>query len=335
MKVLSSLMIVALVVKFRIISSFVVELGKENVLKKEFIRYIKYRSRSLYSISKDDILIEESKINSESKVDKLKEDSNKLGNISEDDSLIKDRTIVSRIMMGIEPTPEIIGIMTIYFVEGAISLSGLARTFLLKDTFNLGPAEMSALSGLFTLPWILKPIYGFLSDGFPLFGYRRRSYLVLVGLLGCASFALLGIENFDGIAGDLTDDVILKGSVVTIMLSSACIAFADVVADGIVVERTRDSNDGDIAGGLQSLCWGSASVGALISAYFSGSLLEIMTPREVFRICAILPFLVAVIAFSMEEKPSSTFTKYQVTDQMQALLQALKDPAVWKPTLFL
>jgi len=30
----------------------------------------------------------------------------------------------------------------------------------------------------------IKPIYGFLSDAVPLFGYRRRSYLVLCGLLG-------------------------------------------------------------------------------------------------------------------------------------------------------
>ena len=58
-----------------------------------------------------------------------------------------------KLFLGIEPTPEILAIMTIYFVEGALGLARLAQTFLLKDTLHLGPAEMAALTGLFTLPW--------------------------------------------------------------------------------------------------------------------------------------------------------------------------------------
>ena len=103
-------------------------------------------------------------------------------------------TIKEKLFLGIEPTPEIIAIMTIYFVEGALGLARLAQTFLLKDTLGLGPAEMSALTGIFTLPWTVKPIYGFLSDGFPLFGYRRRSYLVLAGIVGCLSYTALGAD---------------------------------------------------------------------------------------------------------------------------------------------
>ena len=92
--------------------------------------------------------------------------------------------VKNKFFLGISPTPEILAIVTIYFVEGAIGLAGLAQTFLLKDELLLGPAEMSALSGLFVLPWTIKPIYGFLSDAFPFFGYRRRSYLFLGGIFG-------------------------------------------------------------------------------------------------------------------------------------------------------
>lgn len=49
----------------------------------------------------------------------------------------------------------------------------LATTFFFKDELHLAPAEVAALSGLFTLPWVFKPLYGFLSDGLPVFGYRR------------------------------------------------------------------------------------------------------------------------------------------------------------------
>ena len=39
---------------------------------------------------------------------------------------------------------------------------------------------------------MIKPLYGFMSDAVPLFGYRRRSYLALCGVLGAASWAALG-----------------------------------------------------------------------------------------------------------------------------------------------
>ena len=50
---------------------------------------------------------------------------------------------------GIEPTPDVLAIATIYFVEGALGLARLAQTYLLKDELHLGPAELSALSGIF------------------------------------------------------------------------------------------------------------------------------------------------------------------------------------------
>ncbi len=65
-------------------------------------------------------------------------------------------TLKEKIFLGIEPTPEVLSIMAIYFVEGALGLARLAQTFFLKDELHLGPAELSALTGLFTLPWTIK-----------------------------------------------------------------------------------------------------------------------------------------------------------------------------------
>lgn len=48
--------------------------------------------------------------------------------------------------------------------------------------------QVAVLVGLAGLPWVVKPLYGFISDSIPLFGYRRRSYLMLCGLAGQPSF---------------------------------------------------------------------------------------------------------------------------------------------------
>jgi len=224
-------------------------------------------------------------------------------------TLLKDT-----IFLGIDPTPDIIAIATIYFVEGALGLARLAQTYLLKEELHLGPAELSALTGIFVLPWTIKPLYGFLSDGVPLFGYKRRSYLVLAGLLGCLSYTALG-QNFWGLLDGTTtattagaagiSPTMISATVASLIVSSACIAFSDVVADGIVVQKSRESaaENPAMAGGLQSLCWASAAMGGLLSAYFSGSLLEVMKPQEVFQITAVLPFMVASIALLIDEKP--------------------------------
>ena len=293
------------------------------------------------------------------------------------------QTLQDTIFLGLDPTPDIIAIATIYFVEGALGLSRLAQTFYFKDQLHLGPAELSALSGLLVLPWTIKPLYGFLSDGVPLFGYRRRSYLIVAGLLGCLAYTALG-QDFWGFIPDtiaataegsatttsITNPAIIQATLASLLLSSGCIAFSDVVADGIVVQKTREASEKDpsLGGSLQSLCWGSAALGGLLSAYYSGSLLEIMTPQAVFQYTAVLPFIVACIALVIEEEPVQKLANNSISDdsaslrmttngsnndellaestsendtldgikaQVAALWDALKQPSIWKPTLFL
>lgn len=244
----------------------------------------------------------------------------------------------TNVFLGMEPTPELLAIVTIYFVEGALGLARLAQTYLLKDELSLGPAELSALTGFFVLPWTIKPLYGFLTDGFPLFGYQRKSYLIGAGILGGLSYMALGMGHF---WESLDKGVAVGGTVAALLLSSACVAMSDVVADGIVVTRTRQATDAATAGGLQSLCWGASSLGALLSAYFSGSLLEVLSVRDVFGLAAVLPFLVALIAIGVDEEPVEKSTQDEsslvegVQEQVSSLWSALKQPSIWRPALFL
>jgi hypothetical protein len=147
-------------------------------------------------------------------------------------------------LFGVTITPEVFAIMSIYFVEGAITLTTLARTFLLKDELLLGPSEIAAITGLVSFPWTIKPVYGYLTDQVPLFGFRRRSYLAVVGLVGAAANVLVS----------QSDALSLEANAVIafIVLSSACIAFSDVIADSIIVERSREMREVDVtySGGL-------------------------------------------------------------------------------------
>lgn len=192
----------------------------------------------------------------------------------------------------------------------------------------MSPAEVAALTGIASLPWIVKPVFGFLSDGLPIFGYRRRPYLILSGLLGSLSWLALATVVDTG----------LKAMVV-ILLTSLSVAIGDVIVDSLVVERVRKESLAR-AGSLQSLCWGVSAIGGLITAYLSGWLLQHFSNSTVFEITATFPLLVAIIAWLISEEKvdlskSQEKTESVVTSQVRQLWQTMRQKTIWLPVAFL
>ncbi|MCG6134487.1 MAG: folate/biopterin family MFS transporter [Nostoc sp. LLA-1] len=241
-------------------------------------------------------------------------------------SKVKD-SIKSKIFFGHEPSAELMAILTVYFVQGILGLARLAVSFFLKDELLLSPAQVSALFGIVALPWIIKPVFGFISDGLPIFGYRRRPYLVLSGLLGAISWVSLATIVHTSWAATLA-----------IALGSLSVAVSDVIVDSLVVERARVESQAD-AGSLQSLCWGASAFGGLLTAYFSGMLLEHFTTRTVFWITASFPLIVSAVAWLIAETPISknspdTNNSLSTKHQLKQLRQAITQKAIWLPTAF-
>ncbi|CAL8466314.1 g5850 [Coccomyxa elongata] len=193
--------------------------------------------------------------------------------------------------MGLEPSPELVAISMVYFVQGILGLSRLGVSFLYKDEFQLEPASVAFLTSFAAFPWVVKPVYGFLSDTVPIFGYKRRSYLIICGLLGSMSWLAMATVVRSPAAALMAT---VAGS-----LGTAC---SDVVVDSIVVERSRNAPQGT-AGSLQSLCWASAALGGVASAYFSGSLVQEWGPRGVFALTAAFPLVVSLAAVLIAEQP--------------------------------
>ena len=146
----------------------------------------------------------------------------------------------------------------VYFIAGATGLASVAMTFYYKDDLGLLPAQVATLGSLAMIPWSIKPIYGFLSDRQPIWGYRRKPYLFLAGLMGAAGYFSLAtwVDSFGKAAFAL-------------LISGMGFALADVIVDGIVAEKSRNQK---VAGKLQSICRAAIMTGALTVAYLSGIL---------------------------------------------------------------
>ncbi|MEM6450864.1 MAG: folate/biopterin family MFS transporter [Cyanobacteria bacterium P01_D01_bin.105] len=232
--------------------------------------------------------------------------------------------IEKRILMGQPLTLELSAILLVYFVQGILGLARLAVSFFLKDDIALSPAEVSALMGIAALPWTIKPVFGFLSDGLPIFRYRRRPYLILSGILG--AIAWLSMATIV--------DTALKATA-AILLSSLSVAISDVIVDSMVVERARGEKQGN-AGTLQSLAWGASAVGGLITAYLGGLLLERTDTQTIFAITATFPLIVCGVAWLISEDPVTEKSNLKVViDQVKLLKAAVSQKSIWIPALFL
>ena len=63
---------------------------------------------------------------------------------------------------------------------------------LLKNELHVDRAANAAFFFWLTFPWFLKPIFGIVTDAFPLFGSRRRSYILIgTSLAILAWFAMI------------------------------------------------------------------------------------------------------------------------------------------------
>ncbi len=180
------------------------------------------------------------------------------------------------------------------------------------------------------LPWIIKPLFGFFSDGFPIFGYRRRPYLILSGILGTLAWVAMATVVHSSWA-----------ATTAILLSSLSVAVSDVIVDSLVVERARSESQAE-AGSLQSICWGASAFGGLITAYFGGFLLEHFTTRTVFWITATFPLIVCGVAWLIAESPVENNPEddknsniEDVKGQIKLLRQAVTQKVIWLPAAFL
>ncbi len=238
-------------------------------------------------------------------------------------------SVKEKMFFGNKPSGELFAILCVYFVQGIVGLARLAVSFFLKDELQLSPVEVSTMLALGTLPWILKPLFGFISDGVPIFGYRRRPYLVLSGILGIVGWlSLATIVNTT------------QEATIAIILCSLAIAISDLIVDSLIVERVRTESQA-LVGSLQSLCWAVTAIGGLIAAYFGGLLLEHFSTRTVFGITAIFPLIIASVAWLIAETPLKKNTEEinqtnsaSVKEQLQLLRQSLTKKAIWLPTFF-
>eukprot|EP01083_Nonionella_stella_P066062 173693_1 len=148
-------------------------------------------------------------------------------------------------------------LMAVYVAEGCLDWLMIAVRYYGTSTWNIGPTEMQNFRSVLHLPWTIKIVYGLTIDCVPLFGYKRKSYMLFFGILATASMfiSILWAPHY-------------QVQLVCLTLNQLSVAFCDVIADALTVERTEFKSH-SVATRLQSLAWASRYTASIVGILVS------------------------------------------------------------------
>lgn len=214
-------------------------------------------------------------------------------------------------------------IIFIAFSQGLLSLTDLATFYMLKDDLGFSPSKVSFFTSLIMLPWMIKPLWGFISDSCPILNKRRSPYLFIFGLSQCLFWVILSTTSYTTLKVFL---ILLFNNI------STC--FCNVIGEALVVEESQKSNhDQTKAANYVTLFFGARAVGTLLTSYTSGYLLEVVTKQTIFLIAAFFPILIIFSAFILQEEPVQSEIK--VKEQVSLISKFFFQKEIFVPVVFI
>lgn len=202
----------------------------------------------------------------------------------------------------------------VYFAQGMWYLPNQTLTIVLKER-GLSAGQVADFFAITSIPWFIKPVYGLVSDFFPLWGRKRKSYLLLTSALaGLAGFALLGVPHTYGwLVGALT-------------LMGFGLAFTDVLVDAVMVESGKPLG---LTGAFQSVQWGAIEVSSILVGEVGGHLAERRAIDATFLLAAAFPLIsLAMTAVFVRETPARA-NRAEIAATLGAVRRALADREIW------
>src|SRR5579863_5799938 len=155
----------------------------------------------------------------------------------------------------------------VYMTEGLgqaqVGLISQPVNYYLKQVFGWTPVQVTAYLTVLTLPWLIKPLYGMFSDFVPLFGYRRKAYLIVSN--AAAAIAYFWITQ-----------VTQPGAMVTFLaLTAYGMAISSTLCGAVLVENGQKFR---ASGAFVNQQWLWFNIAAVASSAIGGFLVQRLAP---------------------------------------------------------
>ncbi|XP_010417642.1 PREDICTED: probable folate-biopterin transporter 3 [Camelina sativa] len=221
------------------------------------------------------------------------------------------------------------GVIVVYGVSQGLGkgLSKVSTQYYFKDEQKIQPSQAQIYVGLIQIPWIIKPLWGLLTDVVPVWGYRRRPYFIFAGFLAMISMMVLWLDT----------NLHLALALSCLVAGSAGVAIADVTIDACVTQCSISHPT--LAADMQSLCGLSSSIGSLVGFSLSGVLVHLIGAKGVYGLLGLTAGLVVVVGMVLKESPSRSLGRKHANEKFldagSAIWKTFQYGEVWRPCLFM
>lgn len=193
-----------------------------------------------------------------------------------------------------------------YFAQGMSGIVYEPVSYLLKDGLRLTAGQAAGFIGWMTVPFLVKPLFGLLTDLFPILGRLRRPHLILGAALGAACWLALALRSVHSYGPLLALLILVNVSVV----------FCDVVVDGVMVEQGKAQGK---TGYYQAVQIGTLYAALVLTGLGGGWLAARAAPRTVFALAALFPLLIAFSSCWIKEMPKRVSTRAGLNNLLRLL----------------
>jgi len=187
----------------------------------------------------------------------------------------------------------------LYFTQGTILgyFASLNALYMLENGLDM--ADVGIFSTIALIPFIIKILFGILSDRYNLFGLGHRKPYIFIGLL--VQFAcLIAVANIN----PGKSYWLFVGLAFLLQLG---MAFYDTCTDGLALDITPENEKGI----LQGFMVGGRSVGVIVAASVAGLIAQHLSWQGVFYLLAILTLVPIPFLFFIKEIQKSPEMRFQ------------------------
>jgi MFS family permease len=215
----------------------------------------------------------------------------------------------------------------VYVVEGI----GQARVGIIFQPLNnylkvIGwtPVQVTAYLAILNFPWIIKPVFGLVSDFIPLFGYRRKSYLIIASICAVGAYAWIA---------RLTEP---SEFALLLVLTSFAMATASTLCGALLAENGQSFRLSSTFVGQQ---WLWFYIAIMASSFIGGELIQRLPPLSALQaaagVAAVAPIAVILASLFLLSERKSRANREEMQRTFQSVVTALKSTKLYLVALFL
>jgi MFS family permease len=215
----------------------------------------------------------------------------------------------------------------VFVVEGIgqarVGILAQPLTYYLKQ-LNWTPLQVTSYLALLNFPWIIKPVFGLASDFVPLFGYRRKSYLLVANAGAVAAFGWIAWLTEPGAFAGL------------LLITSYAMAVSSTICGALLVEHGQRFG---ASGRFVAQQWLWFNIAIVATSIAGGFLVQFLSPVSALHAAALIAACapVAVIAGCLKllDEERTRFNLAECRRTLAGVKATLKSRKLWIIALFL